>query len=169
MMRDERAREDYDSVRLDMGAPRHLFAYGTLMPQVAPPAVASVLRRLRRIGQGTARGRLYDLGEYPGVILDRPGRMVYGEVFKLPPGKRILNVLDGYEDFVPTRHEGNLFVRERCAVTMRSGESLDCWVYAYKGSLRNARLIPGGRYVPKRRAPPILASARSESDKPRSM
>ena len=59
-----------------------LFIYGTLHPERAPRGIAAVARRLRPVGAGAIRGRLLDLGEYPGVVLDETAQpaMAGGEL-----------------------------------------------------------------------------------------
>jgi hypothetical protein len=47
----------------------YLYLYGTLMPNEADNEVAHVVRRLRRVGAAYVRGRLYNLGEYPELLL----------------------------------------------------------------------------------------------------
>lgn len=137
-----------------MSSPRYLFVYGTLLPHHAPPEIARVLRHLRRVGKGSVRGRLYNLGEYPGAILSRSGNPISGEVFELPPVKRVLSQLDAYEGFEPDRRQTSLFVRELWPVTMSTGERRDCWVYVYNGPLETARLIRSGRYAAWKPAQP---------------
>jgi gamma-glutamylcyclotransferase (GGCT)/AIG2-like uncharacterized protein YtfP len=44
--------------------------YGTLRPGRAPAAVAAVVATLRPLGAARVRGRLYDLGAYPGAVPD---------------------------------------------------------------------------------------------------
>jgi gamma-glutamylcyclotransferase (GGCT)/AIG2-like uncharacterized protein YtfP len=46
----------------------YLFAYGTLQPGLAPPDVALLVARLMPIGEGLARGVLYDLGRYASAF-----------------------------------------------------------------------------------------------------
>jgi len=48
----------------------YLFAYGTLRPGFAPESVAPMVDRLELVGEGFLQGLLYDLGEYPGLVLD---------------------------------------------------------------------------------------------------
>jgi gamma-glutamylcyclotransferase (GGCT)/AIG2-like uncharacterized protein YtfP len=118
---------------------RCLFVYGTLLPGYAPPAVAAILRRLRPIGAGSVRGRLYDLGRFPGAVLnDRSGCLVHGRLFRLPGDRRTLEALDAYE--------GDLFERQVRLVTMADGRRRRSWVYAYCGSLQKARILVCGRY-----------------------
>jgi gamma-glutamylcyclotransferase (GGCT)/AIG2-like uncharacterized protein YtfP len=143
-----------------MNFPRYLFAYGTLLSRHIPTEIAPLMRHLRRVAQGWVRGRLFDLGEYPGAILEKTGNPIYGEVFELPPVQRFLSQLDAYEGFLPRQRKASLFVRERWPVMLNGGERRDCWVYVYKGPLQNARLIPSGRYRARRSARQLSASAR---------
>ena len=54
--------------------PTLLFIYGTLHPDRTPREIATAARRLIPVGPATIRGRLYNLGEYPGVILNPTDR-----------------------------------------------------------------------------------------------
>ncbi|MGC2300095.1 MAG: hypothetical protein WA476_14910 [Acidobacteriaceae bacterium] len=49
----------------------YLFAYGTLQRNHAPDEMASAVAGLRPLGKGSDRGGLYDLGEYPKMVLRR--------------------------------------------------------------------------------------------------
>jgi len=116
--------------------PEALFIYGTLHPDRAPAEMADVVSKLRPLGPGTIRGRLYDLGEYPGVIVGaQPGEKVTGEVFALPDDPEVLVCLDRYEGFVPSDPANSLFVRSKQTVTFADGRRRRCWVYLYNGEL----------------------------------
>lgn len=122
--------------------PMLLFVYGTLHPDRAPRAIADAARRLRPVGDAIIRGRLLDLGEYPGLVLADPARPdhgsaseskfeeVAGEVFEVPD-LATLATLDAYEDFRPNDPDASLFLRVKAAVTMSGGRELTCWVYIY--------------------------------------
>jgi gamma-glutamylcyclotransferase (GGCT)/AIG2-like uncharacterized protein YtfP len=111
---------------------QYLFVYGTLLPGRAPTEITPTLRRLRAVGDGFVRGRLYDLGEYPGVVLDETGEKIPGKIFRLPEEPEVLKRLDEYEEFDAAQPEGSLFVRKEWPVTRRSGsKKLICWVYVY--------------------------------------
>lgn len=130
---------------------RYLFSYGTLLPEHAPAEIADVVHRLRRVGRGAVGGHLYDLGEYPGAILDSSsGKKISGAVFQLPDDPAVLQKLDAYEGFRPRRRRSSLFVRTRCPVTMRNGSRLQCWIYVYNGKPTAAPVIANGRYAKKR-------------------
>ena len=110
--------------------PTTLFLYGTLHPDRAPAEIAPVARRLKPIGRGTIRARLYNLGEYPGAILDPVGPEVPGEVF-LVPDATTLSALDAYEGYRPGSPTDSLFLRTKTVVTFDDDSRKSCWVYVY--------------------------------------
>lgn len=112
-----------------------LFIYGTLHPERAPRGIAAVARRLRPVGAGTIRGRLLDLGEYPGVVLeDSESSEVSGEVFEVPDAETLAR-LDAYEDYRPDDLGASLFLRVETEVAMSDGSERTCWVYVYNGGV----------------------------------
>jgi len=115
--------------------PEPIFIYGTLHPDRAPAAIAATARLLKPLGRATIRGRRYELGEYPGVILtDEAGALVHGELFLLPDPPQataVLAKLDAYEDFRPADPAGSLFLRQRTIATLEDGTQRACWVYTY--------------------------------------
>jgi gamma-glutamylcyclotransferase (GGCT)/AIG2-like uncharacterized protein YtfP len=131
-----------------MAMSAYLFVYGTLLPERAPYGVADAVRRLRYVGRASAQGRLYDLGEYPGAVLDAASRMkIMGRVFELPEGKDVLKSLDEYEGFDPQDKESSLFAREQAKIKLEDGPSLLCWVYVYNQDVGQAKLISDGDYL----------------------
>lgn len=126
---------------------QHLFIYGTLRPGLAPDEVACAVSTLRAVGEGFVRGTLYDLGEYPGVVLNSSSsNRIYGTVFELPSDARVLNALDVYEGFNPEAVAKSLFVRVEQVVELADGRAVACWVYVYNLDPVGARVIAGGRY-----------------------
>ena len=128
--------------------PHHLFVYGTLLPELAPAGWRGPLSRCVRVGRGSLPGRLYDLGDYPGLVPDpsATGR-VTGKVLRLPEPEDVLWVLDGYEAFDPADPAGSLFLRLPQEVDLDDGPRLACWVYVYNRDVGGAPLIPGGDYL----------------------
>ena len=114
-----------------------LFVYGTLHPKKAPPEVRNDVRRLRPEGKGTIRGRLLDLGEYPGVVQTRGAGEVSGHVFSLPSDPGVLDRLDRYEEYFVDDPEGSLFLRKLLNVKRENGIVERCWVYV----LNPARMV----------------------------
>ncbi|MGK7312240.1 MAG: gamma-glutamylcyclotransferase family protein [Candidatus Longimicrobiales bacterium M2_2A_002] len=105
----------------------HLFAYGTLKSD----APGRLLDDCERVGTGVVHGTLYDVGDYPALLLsgDDP---VPGVIWRCPFPR--LAELDRYEG----TDEG-LF--RRAAVRV-GGHA--CWVYV-AGPKLGARLVPGAR------------------------
>lgn len=128
-----------------------LFAYGTLHPGHAPEEIADVVRRFEVIWKGIVPGRLYDLGSYPGAVLDPSSSTgIAGTIFRLPAGDDVLPRLDAYEEFDPERPRRSLFLRRLDRVNLAEACTLDCWIYEYNGPLDRARLIENGKFVVRR-------------------
>jgi gamma-glutamylcyclotransferase (GGCT)/AIG2-like uncharacterized protein YtfP len=73
---------------------------------------------------------LYDLGRYPGAIRSSRGPEVIGDVFELTDPERVLRILDKYEGIGPDKAASE-FVRRRSRVKLRSGQTVNAWVYWY--------------------------------------
>ena len=132
----------------------HLFVYGTLRGDVAAtaapanPARAALAAGARLLGRGRMRGRLFDLGAYPGAVPANAGfRVVRGEVFALLRPHAVLSRLDAYEGCGPEDPEPAPFRRQRVMVEMDDGGSLGAWAYVYHGDTRGLRPIPSGDYA----------------------
>ncbi len=108
-----------------------LFAYGSLIAADAPPAARELLRGCERVGPGTVRGTLYDLGDYPALLVAGDDA-VSGEVWRCP--HETLAALDRYEGVA----EG-LFRRVGVEV-----EGRGCWTYV-AGPRLGPRLTPQAR------------------------
>src|SRR5262249_5270156 len=101
---------------------QYLFAYGTLRPGLATAESADLVRRMLWLGAASVPGRLYDLGDYPGAVLDPKGDgKVIGEVFQLPDDGEALAALDAYEGFDPSDSSDGLFVRREVEVMLENG------------------------------------------------
>ena len=133
--------------------PSFLFAYGTLLPGKAPARIAPTVRRLRLVGRGEVRGRLYDLGAYPGAVLGRVSSVIAGQIYQLPVSPEVLRRLDEYEGFDPADPQNSLFVRKRWPVTLQSARKrIMCWVYTYNRPPAVAPRLAGGDFAKMRNA-----------------
>lgn len=125
----------------------YLFTYGTLHPGHAPSEIASTVEMLRPVGTGYVYGMLYDLGDYPGAVLDPTSNMkISGTVFRLSEDENVLRQLDEYEGFDQDSPEQSLFLRTLRPVTLDSGEALPCWIYVYNRKTETARVLASGAY-----------------------
>jgi gamma-glutamylcyclotransferase (GGCT)/AIG2-like uncharacterized protein YtfP len=103
-----------------MGKP--LFAYGTLRQGAAPGEIAAAVARMKALGSGVARGRVFDLGAYPGAVFDSDGE-VRGEVYAVASDADWA-AMDAYE--------GAQYRRREIEVKTAGGD-LVCWAYEYLG------------------------------------
>jgi gamma-glutamylcyclotransferase (GGCT)/AIG2-like uncharacterized protein YtfP len=105
----------------------------------------------RCVGAGTVAGRLYDLGEYPGLVGPAAeGQRVRGEVYELDDPAAVLAALDRYEGCAEGDPQPWGFARRLAAVALDGGGELEAWAYEYRGPLEGARLIPSGDYLSER-------------------
>jgi gamma-glutamylcyclotransferase (GGCT)/AIG2-like uncharacterized protein YtfP len=120
-----------------------LFVYGTLRPFVAIPMANRLAAGGHHLGTGKTRGRLYDLGAYPGLTRPRARReWVVGDVYRIR-NPRMLRVLDRYE--AGARTVRPTFVRVPCVVTLMRLRRR-AWVYLYRRSVLHAARIASGDY-----------------------
>lgn len=128
--------------------PAYLFVYGTLLPGLRPSALGDPMARCVDRGPGSVPGRLYDLGPYPGAVLDPQGTArIHGRVFELPGDRDVLPALDRYEGYDPARMGNSLYLRVTQRVDLADGGSILCWVYVYNRDPGEAGMIPGGDYA----------------------
>ena len=127
-----------------------LFVYGTSRKGFPSH---QILQRLhaRLLGRGHVRGRLFDLGKYPGAVENaNEGEFVSGEVYRLPHAAMAFRVLDRYEAFDPLRPEFNEFVRKETIVTLDRGREIRAWIYWLLRARIFGRRILAGDYGVRR-------------------
>lgn len=128
--------------------PKYLFVCGTLRPGLAPDEVAGLMGRMLRIGAASVPGRLYDLGDYPGAVLDpNCDAKIIGEVFQLPDDGAVIAALDAYEGIDPQDTGDSMFLRREAEITLEGGAKLQCWIYVYNRRVDSATLIASGDYL----------------------
>jgi gamma-glutamylcyclotransferase (GGCT)/AIG2-like uncharacterized protein YtfP len=124
----------------------YLFAYGTLADDT-PQEIAATVKQLKFVGEGFIFGRLYDVGEYPGAVLDDTRRSkVFGKIFEIGADPSLLQRLDKYEGFNRRRPAKSLFVRKRIVINRPNKAPLTGWVYEYNRDLKSTPVIKTGRY-----------------------
>lgn len=128
---------------------KYLFLYGTLIQRDPPDKeIARIVKSLHRVGAASVRGRLYDLGDFPGAIVDpSSNRFVRGELLELPDDDDILHALDKYEEFDSANPRKSLFVRSKVDIKMANGRLVEGWIYVYNKNPGDAPLIQGGNYA----------------------
>ncbi len=117
-----------------------LFVYGTLRRRSRHPMHEVLCAHADFVGAGTFRGKLYDLGAFPGAVAsDQSPDQVRGEIYALRDPQRILPALDAYE--------AQGFRREIVAIRSEAGATLRCWIYLYDRPVSRSSLISSGDYI----------------------
>ena len=141
-----------------MANTRFLFVYGTLMSTARGAMGRSQRARLQQagriVGPAAVFGRLYDLGSYPGLVVEPPMRRaacrVFGELYELVAPAAAFAWLDRYEGIDPARPLAGEYLRTidriELFVDAASVRTVDAWVYVYRGALGRAREIPHGTW-----------------------
>jgi gamma-glutamylcyclotransferase (GGCT)/AIG2-like uncharacterized protein YtfP len=125
-----------------------LFVYGTLRRHGRGSRFGLLGSGVRQIGFARMRGRLVDLGDYPGLVPPKnPEDWVRGEVYVLAQPADTLRRLDEYEGCAEPAARSAGFRRLMGEAELDSGRTTWAWVYAYEGKILRARLIASGDYL----------------------
>jgi gamma-glutamylcyclotransferase (GGCT)/AIG2-like uncharacterized protein YtfP len=126
-----------------------LFVYGTLREALAHPMAKVLGTHAARIGRANFRGRLFDLGDYPGAVpsQDASDRVV-GELYRIEPGREgaLFAELDRYEGCDPDDPSSAEYVRVHATVEPEGGDPLEAWIYLYNRPTGRLERIVSGDY-----------------------
>jgi gamma-glutamylcyclotransferase (GGCT)/AIG2-like uncharacterized protein YtfP len=120
----------------------YLFVYGTLLKQFDNEVLRPLKAQLQLAGQGLLKGKLYDLGQYPGYVEDALATgTVKGEVYHIEDAETVFSALDKYE--------GIEYSRKKKLVRLGDNKNIRCWVYVYqqKISAEHKRIMNGDYIV----------------------
>ena len=116
----------------DIAPSLNLFVYGTLRHDPAHEMFQVLAANAKLIGAATVAGRLYDLGEYPGLVLNPDGTdRVKGELYRLneATAANTLSVLDDYEGIGPADPPPHEYRRALVTAYLADGRSMPSWAY----------------------------------------
>ncbi len=131
-----------------------VFAYGTLMRGEVrhAPAVRAGLVSAR---SARARGRLHDLGAYPGMVLEG-SRDVQGELLSFADPAVALRVLDRIEEARPHCAPGGPYRRTILTVRDAEGQERRAWAYVMeRARVASAPVIASGSWRRRQGALPL--------------
>lgn len=122
-----------------------IFIYGTLLDEDNEYAV--YLRNHSKLySHGKIKGKLYDIGEYPGAILaDEGNEYIYGSILEISDLENVQPLIDDYEGFGVDQPQPNEFIRVLTQVEAEVG-LLNCWVYLYNLPVTESSQLKSGRY-----------------------
>lgn len=108
-------------------------------------------KHARFIGDATVPGRLFDLGDYPGMIIADEGR-VLGEVYEFDPAHwgHVITRLDEYEGCSASDPEPHEYRREVVNARLSTGETIPTWAYVLNRWPAGLPEIKSGNYLASR-------------------
>ena len=131
---------------LDAPDEDYIMIYGTLMKGYEGYEELSLDDYLTKIDECTVSGVLYDLEDYPGLILKNElgseasdsVTSIKGEVYRVD-NENIFGKMDEFERYDP--NGDSLYVREMIRL---DDPPLDAWVYVYNRDVEDATVIESG-------------------------
>ena len=125
-----------------------LFVYGTLLSGIGHPMHEFMERYAGLEGPGFINGKLYDVLDYPALVLsNNPKKVVWGEIYRVRDEAELFKYLDDYEGCGPHAPKPHEYQRDLVSVHDRAQHSLLVWTYLYKKPVSHLHLIPGGDYL----------------------
>jgi len=131
-----------------MQTPLHfLFVYGSLRQGFNHAAYNYITQYFEPRGMGKARGKLYDLGEYPAARPDSDSFHVVGELYSIREADEFeyaIAQLDDYEGVAPEYDQQSWYSREVTDILMENGEVVQAWIYWYTGDIAGKPVVESG-------------------------
>lgn len=132
---------------IDKHQSNYLFVYGTLRRHHGHPMSRWLSQRADWIGAGYFQGKLFNLGEYPGIVKsNKASDRVLGDIYRIDHPKMILATLDRYEQCSIRDHRPHEYARSIEPVRLGKGKTLNAWVYLYNRPIKDLICITTGDY-----------------------
>jgi len=129
--------------------PTALFVYGTLRRDPRHEMFHLLAKHARYVGEATVSGRLFDLGDYPGMVSPDERKNVVGEVYDVDPREweRVITRLDEYEGCGPLDPPPHEYRREIVDARLANGSLVQAWAYVLSRVPSATREIRSGDYL----------------------
>ena len=129
-------------------ADEYLFVYGTLRSDCGASFNKVMRSEFKLIGKAVTRGKLYDIGNYPGIVIEDCGfPMVTGEVYQIVGSGSGMEKLDEYEESSTEQDPASEYYRTLRKVELEDGRTLEAWVYIYNQPIMDFNRIKSGNYA----------------------
>jgi gamma-glutamylcyclotransferase (GGCT)/AIG2-like uncharacterized protein YtfP len=125
----------------------YLFIYGTLMRTFAHPMHWVLESYAEFMGEAKVRGRLYEIDDYPGLVVTDKEFFVEGELYRVHTPEPLFTELDRYEECSPEFPQPHEYLRLMREVFLKEGGTINAWIYCYNHPVDPAKLIASGRYT----------------------
>lgn len=132
---------EHVALALKCQAADYIVLYGSLRTDGEISNKPDLSTYLKPAGKALVEGRLFDLGEYPGLV---PGAgSVHAELYEVVD-RQAFRVIDGFEQYDPTDVEQSLYLRRAVRLVR---PQLDAWVYVYNRRINTAPEIKSGDWI----------------------
>jgi gamma-glutamylcyclotransferase (GGCT)/AIG2-like uncharacterized protein YtfP len=124
----------------------HLFVYGSLRSGFRSPVYEYISRFFIFIGDAKVKGKLFDMGSYPGGVPANDEGFIIGELYQIREEAEFswaMGQLDDYEGVNVESDEIQLYRRELTDVFINN-EIIPAWIYWYNGEVSGRPVIESG-------------------------
>ncbi|MFI5129003.1 MAG: gamma-glutamylcyclotransferase [Chitinophagales bacterium] len=124
----------------------HLFVYGSLRSGFRSPVYEYISRFFALVGNARVKGKLYDMGSYPGGVPAIDDSYIIGELYKIQDESEFswaIGQLDDYEGVNVESDEVQLYRREVTDAFINDG-IIPAWIYWYNGEVSGRPVIVSG-------------------------
>lgn len=123
-----------------------LFVYGSLRSGFRSPVYEYISRFFTLVGEAKAKGKLYDLGDYPAAIPVTEDYFILGELYTIKSEQEFswaMAQLDDYEGVNVEANEERLYQRKITDIFINDLVT-PAWVYWYIGDVTGKPVIASG-------------------------
>ncbi len=130
-------------------SPTQLFVYGTLRSDPSHEMFHILARHAKFLGEARVAGRLFDLGEYPGMVLQPSDSYVKGELYDIQTDhwNEVIEQLDRYEGCTDSDPQPHEYCREVVQAKLTNGRTIKAWAYVLNRPVAGLSEITSGDYL----------------------
>jgi gamma-glutamylcyclotransferase (GGCT)/AIG2-like uncharacterized protein YtfP len=127
-------------------ASHYVFVYGSLRRGFQSTAYEYISRYFNFFGEAKVKGKLFDLGEYPGAVPTHEDSFIKGELYIVKTESEFswaIAQLDDYEGVLVEANEKPLYRREIADIYVNDA-IVPAWIYWYNGIVSDKPVIKSG-------------------------
>ena len=127
-------------------ASHYVFVYGSLLRGFQGSAHEYISRYFNFFGEAKVKGKLFDLGEFPGAVPTQEDSFIKGELYLIRDENEFswaIAELDDYEGVLVEKDEKPLYRREIADIYFNDA-IVPAWIYWYNGNVHERPVIPSG-------------------------
>ena len=127
-------------------ASHFVFVYGSLRSGFQSTAYEYISRYFNFFGEAKVKGKLFDLGEYPGAVPTQEDTFIRGELYIVKNENEFswaIAQLDDYEGVLVEPNEKPLYRREIADIYVNDA-IVPAWIYWYNGNVSDKPVISSG-------------------------